>query len=117
MARLARVVEPLPDDGSQRLGARRPIGRPVLDVDGMRSAPRRATIGQPPRNAATGPASRVADITTMTRSGRTSSRTSRSKAQGQVGLQVPLVELVEHDGADASRGRGRRGAGGSGCPR
>ena len=65
------------------------------------SAPRPGGSGQPPRNRATGSASSVADMTTRIRSSRTASRTSRSKAEGEVGVQAPLVELVEHDGADA----------------
>ena len=65
-----------------------------------RTCPSAGAIGHPPRNAATGPASRVADITTRSRSGATSSPNLAQQGQGQVGLQVALVELVEDDGAD-----------------
>ncbi len=117
VARFTRVVEPLLDDRRQRFGTRRPVGRAVGDVDGMRSPLGAGRSDNRRGMPATGSASRVADITTMRRSGRTSSRTFAQQGQGQVGLQAALVELVEHHGADGSRGRGRRGAGGSGRPR
>ena len=63
--------------------------------------PGTSRTGQSPRNRATGSASRVADITTRIRSGRTSRRTSREQGDRQVAVDAPLVELVEHDGADA----------------
>ncbi len=115
--RLARVVEPLPRrwaPGASGLAGDRPAG--TRSTTGC-SRPSACTIGHPPRNSATGPASSVADITTIGgRAGpRRAPRASRASARSDI--QAPLVELVEHDGADASRGKGRRGAGGSGCPR
>ena len=99
MARLARVVEPFAGPAGRAPRARR--ADPSADTRRRpgRPAPRRVTIGHPPRNAATGPASSVADITTSSRSGRTSSPDLAQQGERQVGLQVPLVELVEHDGA------------------
>ena len=43
----------------------------------------------------------MADITTTRRSGRTSRRISFRNASRQVGVQAPLVKLVQHHGADA----------------
>ena len=62
--------------------------------------------GQGAEEAAIGPASSVADIATSFRSGRAPLQ-PRQQREREVALQVPLVELVEDDHADAAE-RGLR---------
>ena len=81
----------------------------VLDLDGCGRSGHlhhRASSRKP----ATAVASSVADITRTRRSSRAASA-SREEGQRQVGVDAALVELVEHDGAEA------RTAAGSDCRR
>ena len=94
------IGQPFLDERDDRLGARRPVDRPVFQRTRHALCPRPGTIGQPSRKRATGSASSVADMTTRIKSGRTSRRTSRKQRQRQVAIQVALVKLVEDDGAD-----------------
>ena len=86
----------------RRAADRRGLRGQVLDRDVEARAPRSAARA-PPRKRATGAASSVADIATSCRSGRAVRCSRRSSASARSPCEVPLVELVEHDRADAGQ--------------
>ena len=88
-----------------RCSIRRPDAEPPL----------RARPDRPPRNRETGSASRVADMTSRIRSGRTSCLTSREQGQRHVGMQIPLVKFVDDDGSNRLQERIGQELPGSGC--
>ena len=99
------AVEPLGDQashgGGDLRGERAVVGlREVLDRRRRSAAPRSAGPGAA-RCAASGAVASVALIATTRRSGRASAAQALDERERDVPLQVPLVELVEHDHRDA----------------
>ena len=80
-------------------------GRSSQRVSTGKARPSAVRIGASPISAATGAASRVADITRSRRSGRSAARTSSASARPRSACSAALVELVEDQAADAGQVR------------
>ena len=98
----------------------RPSGRSsgcsTCSIASANVRPSDRTTGAPPRNAATGSASSVADITTRRELGAAGAQPGDQRER-EVAVEVALVELVDDRRSRRRAARGRRAAGGSARPR
>ena len=97
-----RMLPPL--RGSRTSSAAAIVSPGAYSIVSGCSVPGTSITGQLPRNAATGPGSSVADMTTMWRSGR-ASQACLDEREAEIGVHAALVKLIDDDRRDVAEER------------